>query len=549
MPTTARLRGLGLALLLAAPPALAQEIATVPAITLSSPLEARLRRDQLLGRHPVNGWLLRRFSGVLEGVLEPEERGRSTLWLAPELETTWNSGLPLSFNDGALWAGRGLNLRLTGGVRERWGPLTLVLAPELLYEQNRPFQALPYDPAADPPRSRWAHPFHPLPESIDWPIRFGDDPRLALGLGQSSLAVDAGPVRAGLATESLWWGPAIVNGILLSSQAPGFPHAFVSTARPLATPLGDVEATWILGRLSESEFFDLDPTNDLRTLSAAALTLRTAFDPGLTLGVARAVMAPLPPGEDALGASLDFVRGVGQPNSAPPDSVVSAGPDQITDFFFRWAFPPGGFEVWAEWARFEEPESFMDFLEFPYHSQGFTVGLQWVQDRGFGSWLGVELEHTNTEPSGSWRHRRVWTNYSSRTVIQGWTHEGQVLGAAFGPASSGQWLAIDRGWTSGQVGVFAGRARLDNAVLIAENPRFVPDPKHEDVLLFTGVRGGFDVGGWSVHAELSRGVRLNYLFQAFPFDPATGGGEGVDVPSTSLTLTLSRALTRPAAGR
>ena len=37
------------------------------------------------------------------------------------------------------------------GLRARWGPVTVVLAPEYLYSENLPFQALPYPIDADPP--------------------------------------------------------------------------------------------------------------------------------------------------------------------------------------------------------------------------------------------------------------------------------------------------------------------------------------------------------------------------------------------------------------
>ena len=42
--------------------------------------------------------------------------------------------------------------------------------------------------------------------------------------------------------------------------------------------------------------------------------------------------------------------------------------DQISVLFGRWVFAPHGLEIYGEWARFEQPASFRDFLEFPQHS-------------------------------------------------------------------------------------------------------------------------------------------------------------------------------------
>ena len=42
----------------------------------------------------------------------------------------------------------------------------------------------------------------------------------------------------GISNENQWWGPGISNALILSNNAPGFPHAFVRTAHPWKTPLG-----------------------------------------------------------------------------------------------------------------------------------------------------------------------------------------------------------------------------------------------------------------------------------------------------------------------
>lgn len=217
--------------------------------------------------------------------------------------------------------------------------------------------------------------------------------------------------------------------------------------------------------------------------------------------------------------------------------AAEPGRDQIFGLFARWVFPPSGFEVWGEWARFEEPGGVRDFLQFPQHSQGYTVGLQWVKTGEGDGRLRVQGEISNLEPSATWRHRSVPATYSSRVVPQGYTHRGQVLGAAIGPGASSQWLAFDFFHRRWQAGTFLGRIRWDAGAQYL--PVVVP-PKREDVSLFWGVRGAAQTGGWLVAAEAGTGVRFNYLFQTFRPDPATGRAEGVDVANTTLRLSVGK---------
>src|SRR5690606_24404975 len=113
--------------------------------------------------------------------------------------------------------------------------------------------------------------------SMDLPQRFGESARVLVDPGQSSLTVETGAVAFGVATENVWWGPGIRNALLMGAQAPGIPHLFAGTATPLDTPLGDVRFRWMLGRLSESDYFDRDPSNDYRSLSGLVLVLTPSF--------------------------------------------------------------------------------------------------------------------------------------------------------------------------------------------------------------------------------------------------------------------------------
>ena len=514
-----------------------------PWTSIASEAEDRLRLDQLLNGAPTAGYLLRTPSLLLsesDSVRESGSRWAMTL-LPPELRSVSNSDLPVSMNDGALWAGAGWSAQVTAGVRLRVGRTTLIMAPDFLYQENAPFQFIVFPQNLDPPRKIHADPFHPLPESIDKPVRFGEETLDEIGPGQSSLTVRLGPVSLGAATENTWWGPGIRNGIIMSNHAPGVPRLFLRTSRPIETRAGTLEGRWILGRLEESDYFDLEPSNDERSLSGLVVTLQPSFEPGLTLGLARVVYAPKTEEEGWTSAAFDVFRSVGRPNSSEGDSPTASARDQIFTLFGRWVFSPAGFEVYGEWARFEQPASVKDFLQFPGHSQGYTAGFQWAARKGETGVLRVQAEMTNLEPSGTWRVRSFFTTYTSRVVPQGYTHRGQVIGAGIGPGASSQWLAFDfmpDGW---RAGVFGGRIRWDNSVIWSD---VVFPPKRSDVSLFWGLRGAVDLRGWNLAGELSYGIRLNYLFQTFAPDPITGRANGVDIANTTLTVTLAKVVGR-----
>ena len=481
-------------------------LAVVPLVTLGSEDEERLRFGQLLGQHDIDGFLLRSASR-LSAPAHDSLRSRFA-FVAPEIRLVSNSDIPLSLNDGALYAGRGWNAVFSAGIDMRVGPVRLVFAPEVISEQNLAFQVIPYSQSANPPRTVWANPFHSLPESIDLPLRFGDDARHFADLGQSSLTVNVSHFALGVATENLWWGPGIRNAIVLSNNAAGFPHAFVRTSEPLKTRVGSFEFDGIVGQLKESGYFDQNSSNDKRTLNGVAFTWRPNGERGLQLGFSR------------LGI------------------VGSTGNDQLFSFFGRWVFPAAGFEAYTEWARFEAPRSLRDFLEFPNHSQGYTLGLQWahpVQGRGT---FRLQAEASYLEPSTSYRLRPVITSYTSSAVPQGFTERGKVLGASIGPGSSSQWLAGDFFGARWRLGAFAGRTRWDNGVRFES---FIPGDARQDISLFTGVRGSVVFRGVRALVAFTNTARLNYLYQAYLDDPVTGKTSGIDIGNRTLSLTFSLA--------
>jgi hypothetical protein len=505
-------------------------------ITIGSPAEDSLRLDQLLGRASTAGFLIRE-PWILTPPLPASELSPVRVqMLNPEARWVYNSDIPFSINQGALWAGRGANLLAMFGMRIGGGPVVLTLAPEVAHQQNLDFQTIP--PGTDE-LNVFASPWHTRPESLDQPQRFGDRSFRTVFLGQSSLVIRNEQLAGGISTANQWWGPGQNTALVLSNNAPGIPHAFVRTASPFRTRFGALEAKYMLGLLRESEYFDDDPENDHRSISGIALTFQPRLEPDLSIGFARTVYAPIARPGKLPTRLLDAFGKVGQPNDRPlQDPEAEPGPDQIFSLFGRWVFPDNGAEIYAEWARSEAPRSLRDFLEAPHHTQGYTLGLQWARPAFRDGIVRIQGEGSFLEASTSFRYRRVIGFYKSRPVPQGYAHHGRVIGAATSTGSSSQWLATDYIRPTWQIGLNAGRIRWDNDAFFAVQDGFLP--ADHDVTVFGGLRGGVRLKHLETTAVLEYGTRMNFLFQNPTWDLAAP--QGVDIRNYTFTLRVQPRL-------
>ena len=497
--------------LLAPAGAVAQRVHYDSFVSLGGESDERWRLGQLRPGGPSDGILLRSVSRRAD---QRGDTNHRVVILLPELRFIRNSALPFSLNEGALRPGRGVNMALAGGAEMRWKSLRLTLAPEVDAEENRPFQVIPYAFGQTPVRSQWANPFHPPPESLDLPLRFGDRSNTRLGPGQSTLTYQLGAVEVGASTENLWWGPGIRDAILLSNNAPGFPHLLARPAHPLQLGSGQIDFDVVLGRLSESAFFDADSSNDHPLLSGAAVTWRADTSAGLQVGLARLRIS------------------------------AATGHDQMTSVFGRWLFPEAGFEMYTEWARFKDPASLRDFLEFPSHEQGYTLGLQWARQLARHRTFRLQSEVSYLEPSASYRLRPVTSSYTSETVLQGFTNGGKILGATTGPGSSAQWFGGDILGDQWRAGVFFGRIRYDNGTLLLP---VVPQARLPDVTLLEGIRVARDFARCRIALQVNEGMRLDYLFQGgyVPTDQTDPTGfRPIDISNRTLSVTVTSLKTR-----
>jgi hypothetical protein len=469
--------------------------------------------DQRRGLATTTGYLLRSASSLTPKLDFPGVRG-----IQPEVHAVYNSQIPFSMNEGGTWAGRGVAWLFTGGFDAQLGKVRLLFAPQFSLSTNRwwPIRDSTHFPPPNLPPNRngngYMFPWYAAPFSIDLPMRYGDVNLSRLSLGQSSLSVDAKALTIGFSTENEWWGPGVRNAIVLSNNAPGFPHLFLRSARPLDTPFGLVEFRWLSGALYESQWFDADPTNDVRSIAAFGATISPHSAPGLSFGIARSVYSTASGSAPTFFRFFDVFKNTGHPNDRPfgDSTLTPGGSDQIYSIFSRWVMPESGVEAYAELGRTEFPKSLRDFLIYPSHTIGYTLGLQWNKPEGRSR---IQAEVTNLEQSSSFRDRPIGSWYTSRRVIQGYTNQGQTLGAAIGPGSSSQFLAWDYLPASWSAGAYLGRIRWNEDMRsVYPWPAYLQFCNH-DISYYIGGRTRAHTRLGFISADLTLARRINAFFQ------------------------------------
>jgi hypothetical protein len=489
-------------------------VATVDLATLERDIGRTL---QLAGAAPAAPALLRRggtertrpvcpdAAEYLEWALEraPVRRGTPAIRLLPfAAELDANSQYRRARNNGAFRGGVGPSTSVSGGVEVNWHGFTAAIAPRVIRDANDDFETVPAQWSG---RSIHANPYH---FGIDLPQRFGTETEVRFDPGQSYIRYGTRHLELGVSTENVWLGAAQVYPIMLSSTAPGFPHVFAGTVQPIDIWIGDLGVHAIWARVSESDYFDSEPENDRRLFAAGLVAFSPRVIPGLHLGLARVYHETIPPE----GLSLDQWLGSVVERSFTWTGGGNRGDgNAIGALLARWVLPSAGFEAYAEWTREDTPHDLRDLIEEPDWTQAYTIGfhqlvpLRHVRLRWYG-----ELIHLG-EAAPVRAGKGFFSYYTHTPVIQGHTHDGQLLGASPGPGSDAQILGVDAFHAWGMSGLWVERTRTDDDTYYRRYARMYGESRH-DVELGIGVRHLMPIGPVRIAGEVLYNKRANRSF-------------------------------------
>jgi len=374
--------------------------------------------------------------------------------------STYQSGYGRSMNDGALWYGRGFTHELHAGFQYSKGMLDITVQPVVFYSQNRsfdlqqnPIYALEYD------KSHYSYQFDAL---IDYVIRYGDKPFVHIHPGQSDISLRLNRFRAGVSTQNMSVGPSWYNPILLSTNAPGFPHLYIQTLRPLRIPYFDIGFKQVWGALYESGYFDAHPDNDWRYFAGLFIEVNPQFVPGLQLGFNRTFIQRGPDFKFLSGDPfVTLYRFKARTDLEDVSLDLNDAFDQIAAVTAQWRLPNAGFEAYFEFALNDFGGSF--FGSHPDHSRAYNVGVTQIFPSADASTYALTFELTNTAMSKTGFVRPPGSYYIHMNIEQGYSNGGQILGSGMGPAGAlGYNLFFRRYNDAGLHGLHVEYKRIDD---------------------------------------------------------------------------------------
>jgi hypothetical protein len=356
----------------------------------------------------------------------------------------YNSAFPCGSNDGAVWAARGLTSALDLGFAFRAGPLSATFNPIAFSAQNRavPLQANgSTNPFADPL----------FPATADRPQRFGTKAYSRVDPGESTVRLDLLGLAAGISTANMGWGPMENYPYIIGGSAPGFPHGFVGTGSPAPIWVGRIHARVIWGKLEHGAYSPERGTiyysSSLETgTNRFATGLAAVFQPrgidGLELGAARFFhelwpKEGIPRSYFTRSFSTVFKQGIITPPGSPAGPDASVDDNQLASFFARWIFPKSGFEPYGEYGREDHNYDRRDLAQEPDYSRTYGLGMRKVISVDAEHLTAFRTEMINYELPTLARNRSEGGIYIHRTLLQGHTNRGQLLGSDAAVGSGG----------------------------------------------------------------------------------------------------------------
>ncbi len=370
----------------------------------------------------------------------------------PDWYNSYNTAAPYGQNDGALWQGKGYNTSLSAGARLEAYGFELTIKPQVTFSQNLEFEIMPssYD-------SEYGY-FWGYAKNIgiDAPQRFGDKAFWTFDWGDSEIRWSWHTFTLGFGTQSAWLGPMYLNPMLGSNNAATYPKLdFGFRKTSLYMPyfgwyLGDFEMRTWAGYLSESEYFDDNDSNDHNLLVGLNFTYAPPFIPNLTVGFNRIYLTKFKL------SNLYYWTYLFQLNNVNNWQEDDDGEDQKVALYAHWFFEKVGFEVYGEYG-FDDFSS--DKKANPFHTGIYSVGAKQniplphkkLQSQIIFEWNNFEMSQ---DFQLQWQYGGF---YNHSKITQGYTQNGQIIGAGSGQMGNSQYLEYKLYYPKGSSSIYFHR--------------------------------------------------------------------------------------------
>ncbi len=431
----------------------------------------------------------------------------------------WVGDHPYDWNDGAMIPAKGLQQYINAGVNFQYNNWELQLAPELILAQNKSFEG--FDLAMD--RTQWRD-YYRFYNFIELPERMGNGQYSKLYGGQSFFKYSFKNTSIQFSTANKWWGPGFRNALILSNNAAGFPHISWSNKKPIQTKIGAFEYEFIWGQLLNSNFppphsylsyngemMYAQKEDRARSFQAMHIQYTPKWFKNLTLGV-----------EQSFVQYEDQLFGIGQYIPIKnifyrlPNEVLNQ-PITLTAFYFNYAMPAVQAKIYGEFGWNLNRTTLRNWLIQPDKGMGSVLGFSKIftsQQKHFWEFkaemanlqLLTVAEQFTTGAPPSW--------YLGSYVRQGYTNDGQIIGAGVGPGGTSQ--TIELNWRRGnnRIGV-SGERRLHNNDYHVYSFSNSGDFRRFYVDFATTLKVDWTFGKWDLGPRMSYIQTNNYNWNLF----------------------------------
>ena len=456
----------------------------------------------------------------------------------PELFMSGNTAAPYGQNDGALWQGRGFNASLTAGIRFEAYGVEATFKPQFSFSQNVAFDIMkPQMSGAN--YAGKGNTYGYFWGIVDAPQRFGDEPFFTWDWGDSEIRYTWKTLTIGFGTQTIWLGPANLNSMLHSNNAPSYPKLDIGLRRQRVTLpwldwyIGDVEARLWVGCLSESNYFDNNASNDYTMFHGLSFAYAPSFLPGLTLFANRVALVPWS------WENLKYI--------IPKDKNTIE--DQKASFGVSWIFPPVGLEIYGELGVDDFIKNGFDgeiegYIRYPFHTMLYTIGLKKSIQLlpKYNLYGELYFEWNSMEMSQDFQFQWAYSPYFHSIIRQGYTNRGQWLGAGSGWGGNSQILGFRVYYPKGTTAFFIQRNNPDNNYLYSKAV-YASANNGELAKSFVSWKANF-VAGLNTNYYLSNfinfggGLTYNLIINPYYYDNRTDFNKDEFINNISISLLL-----------
>jgi hypothetical protein len=448
---------------------------------------------------------------------------------------------PYNWNDGAMVPAKGWQQFIRAGVNAQWKFVEIQIAPEMGLAQNQLFDGLPLD--ADQVLWRDYYRFYNF---IELPERMGDKSYNKISWGQSFLKLHYKNWQVGISNENKWWGPAQRNALLLSNTAAGFPHITIGTSKPVSSKIGDFNIELIAGKLTNggwtppSIFMPLrgnplyvPKENHSRIINGINISYQPKWVPNLNIGFEQTYVQY----EKDMTKWTDHIPVKNIFYNIPDDGLYQ--PIILTAFYFNYTMPEANTTLYGEVGWNLQRTSLRNWVLQPDKGYASTWGIKKIfttNKKYYWELLGeltqVQLltraEQFSTGIPTSW--------YLGSNVRQGYTHDGQLLGAGVGPGGSSQTVEFNWRKNNNRIGI-TGERRVHNNDYYQFAYTASGQFKQYYVDFITTLKVDWRIKKYRIGPRVSYMQTNNYQWEWFP-TKKTGWIPGRDIQQVMLQLNL-----------